>query len=54
MTLHMSQYKTDRAHVTAVSLPLSPASIHSLYVVDFFVLTLCLSTIFLFIFCAGK
>jgi len=40
-----------RAHVRAVSLPLSPASINSLFVVDFFVLTLCFSTVFLYILC---
>ena len=40
------------AHVRAVPLPLSPASIHSLYVVDFCVcvLTLCFSTVFLLYF----
>ena len=40
----------SRAHVRAVSLPLSPASVHSLYFVDFFVLTLCFSTGFLLYF----
>ena len=38
-------------YLRAVSLPLSPASIHSLFVVDFFVLTLCFQLFFLYILC---
>ena len=40
-----------RAHVKAVSLPLSPASIHSLYVVDFFVLPYVFQLFFFYILC---